>query len=198
MSFQGIVGNADQKADDQAAPSTADAGTGESASQKDDRTVPYHRFQQVNARVKEWEQKYEALEKQIAEIKSAANPNSPDYDPNMDFEKAMKKVEERAANMALERLRSEQEAKTNAQRKYEALIEDGFDHLRDEGHKISKKEEEAISEIALEYGIRIEKPEDMAKAFKIFDLQRKTAGAGKSKDAETPASAPKPAGGAGK
>jgi hypothetical protein len=38
----------------------------------------------------------------------------------------------------------------------------------------------------------------MAKAFKIYDLQRKTAGAGKSKDAQTPASGSKPTGGAGK
>jgi predicted transcriptional regulator len=117
MTFQGIVGNADQKDGENPGSSAGTEGENQNSQAGEERTVPYARFQKVNAKAKELESKYESLEKQIADLKAASNPKSEDFDPSMDFDKAMKKIRDEAADIALQKLRAEQDSKSVAQRK---------------------------------------------------------------------------------
>lgn len=65
------------------------------------------------------------------------------------------------------------------------LLDEGFDHLRDIGHNVTESVESELSNVAIEYGINIDSPEDMEKVWKLYDKIRKTGGAGKSARAET-------------
>lgn len=91
----------------------------DAANQKEENTVPFSRFKEVNdakkaaeSEAKRANEKYMELQKQIDELKKSSNPDSKTYDPNMDYDAALKLVEERAKNAALAEIRAEQEAKS--------------------------------------------------------------------------------------
>lgn len=146
--------------------------------------LPFHkhpRFQQLAKENREFKAKMAEIDREKAEkIKEAKKETK--IDPNMPFDEAILKIKEEAKQEAIEAMREELNKENSQTSYYESLINDWFDLLRDNGHKITQADEDKISEIALKYNIRIEQPEDLEKAFEIFDMTRKTAGAGKAKE----------------
>lgn len=154
---------------------------------QDEENIPFHkhpRFQQLAKENREFKQKLADIEKNKAnEIKEARQERK--IDPDMPFDEAIKLIKQDAVQEALEALKAEQNKDKEQNSYYENLLSEWFDYLRDSGHKISSKDEDTISELALKYKIKIEQPEDLEKAFEIFDLTRKTAGTWKSKEDST-------------
>jgi hypothetical protein len=153
----------------------------------DDDNVPFHkhpRFQQLAKENREFKAKLAEIDRNKAqEMKEAKKEFK--LDPNTPFDEAMKQIKAEAVREAIEAMKEEQNQANSQTSYYENLINEGFDYLRDNGHKISQKDEDAIAEIALEYKINIEQPEDLERAFKIYDLSRKSSGAGKAQEDST-------------
>ena len=95
----------------------------------------------------------------------------------MPFEDAIKliirkssEVATREAVNAVNSAKSQEDAEV---KRYERLIDDGFDSLRDEGNNITKKEESEMLDMIQKYRISIESPEDFSK---VYDLYKKSQG----------------------
>lgn len=153
----------------------------------DDENVPFHkhpRFQEMAKQNREFKARLAEIDREkVIAVKEVKEERK--IDPNMPFDEAMKQIKADAVKEALEAMKAEQNSVNSQTSYFEELINDGFDYLRDSGFKVSAKDEDAIAEIALDYKIKIEQPEDLEKAYKIFDMARKTEGAGKAKEDST-------------
>lgn len=70
---------------------------------KDDQTVPYERFQQVNSKAKEASERTKALEKELADLRAAAEAREAEGLPELERErKAREKAEREAAEARAE------------------------------------------------------------------------------------------------
>ena len=171
--FNGIVGSS---------PTTE----GEPSKNQDEQTVPYSRFKQVNQKLRDFEKKYDELERLVKNGNATANQERI-YEElaELPVDQALRAIEDRAISKALERIKSDSQATQSEIEAANRLLDEGFDYLRDNGHKVTASVEKELSEIAIEYGINIDSPEDMAKVWKLYDTVRKTQGNGNSSRAAT-------------
>lgn len=150
----------------------------ESSTQK---TVPYERFQKVNTRLKEIERQLASSASNRtelnADVRKMKNEGALEDDfkipENTPFDEAIKMVAKHAKEQALREIRAEQSNADAEVKRYERIIDDGFESLRDDGNNITKKEESEMLDIIRDYKISIENPEDFKK---VYDLYKKTKG----------------------
>lgn len=173
--------------EDEDSSTTSEEGQDESAeSSTAKKTIPYDRFKKEVDKRKE-------LERRLADVTTAGSRKELNDDvakmkeegalgtgfkipPNTPFDEAMEMVVKEAEKRALSRIESKQSQADAEVKRYEKLIDDGFDSLRDEGHNITKKEESEMLDMIQTYRISIENTEDFTK---VYDLYKKSQGQGK-------------------
>lgn len=175
--------------DDNAAGSSA---AGADAKRKDgeeeEQRVPYGRLKREIERRKSVEARTAELEKEVSEFRKNAGEESP-YRADMPALEALKLTEERAAKKAYDRIKAENEAARRKEADSSAALDDAFDALRDQGHKITAKDQREIVATAEENGLEPTNPKHAALALKLWEGRDAKAKDGRAKFAERPGSA---------
>lgn len=184
--------------DDNAAGSSA---AGADAKRKDgddeEQRVPYGRLKREIERGRSYKAEKEALEKRVRELEKNQREDSP-YKADMPALEALKLAEERAAEKAIRALEAKQEAARRKDAESSAALDDAFDALRDQGHKITAKDQREIADFATENGLDPANPKHAAAAFKLWQGRDASGKDGRAKGAERPGSAAARAAGNGK
>lgn len=132
------------------------------------KTVPLDRFRQVNKEKNDIVKEFSAFRKEVREQMASLKKQDPVDYANMTAEQ----LEKRAADLAYERLKNEQQAEKEAesQRAIEAeeYIDTFFEDLKDDGHELKESDVNEILKLALE-----EFDNDLPKAFKAFKREQK-------------------------
>ena len=131
----------------------------------------------MNAEKKELERKVQDLERSTSrqdlnsDVRKLKEDGglSPDFKipADMDFNEAMKLVVKEAKKQALNEIRSEENQSKEEVKRYERMIDDGFDSLREAGHNITQKEEAAMLDLIQENNINIRSAADFQKVYNL-------------------------------
>lgn len=134
----------------------------------EEKTVPLDRFRQVNKEKNDIVKQFSAFRKEVRETMASLKKQDPVDYANMTAEQ----LEKRAADLAYDRLKNEQEAEKEAesQRAIEAeeYIDTFFEDIKDDGHDLKESDINEILKLALD-----EFDNDLPKAFKAFKREQK-------------------------
>ena len=150
-----------------------------------EQNIPYSRFKKEIDKRKDLERKIAELESKFTS--NASKQDVEDYQNliNLPADKFAQALEERAYNKALKAFQEIERTKQSELDKASQLLDEWFDFLRDSWIKINSQTEKEISQLALDYNINLEKPEDVEKVYNLYSTLNKTQGAGNSSKAET-------------